>query len=137
MSRETDYVNYLYAKYHGRVAIGVGYNPDLSEIFPFVFQNKKGESIGIVAVGLMPEGSKGVYIYHLGAFISRRGNGSIILKELCRQADKFNISLSLSAISSPNGDATAMNTKQLARWYKSFGFKGESGLSRSPKNTHK
>jgi hypothetical protein len=38
MYQEYDYVNYFYEKYESRVAIGVGYNQDLSEIYPFVFE---------------------------------------------------------------------------------------------------
>jgi hypothetical protein len=81
----------------------------------------------------MPDERKSVHIYHLGAFISKRGDGSIILNELCCQADKFDIYLSASAIFSPNGNASIMSTRQLIRWYQSFGFKGESGLFRNPK----
>jgi hypothetical protein len=133
MGRETEYVNYFYGKYHGRVAIGVGYNQDLSEIFPFVFQNANGDSIGIVALGVLPEENKLVYIYHLGAFISKHGSGSIILKELCQQADRVGIRLSVSAINLANGKDPRMKAERLKKWYKSFGFKGDSGLIRNPK----
>ena len=53
MVQENDYVNYFYDKYEGRVAIGVGYNQDLSEIYPFVFEDTDGKSIGIVALGVI------------------------------------------------------------------------------------
>ena len=55
-----------------------------------------------------------------------------ILKELCYQADKFDIILSLSAVFSPNGIDPIMDTKRLVQWYERFGFTGESGLSREP-----
>ena len=45
MVQEHDYVNYFYDKYEGRVAIGVGYKQDLSEIYPFVFEDTDGKSI--------------------------------------------------------------------------------------------
>lgn len=132
MGRENDYVNHFYEKYHGRIAIGVGYKQDLSEIYPFVFQNINGESIGIVALGVLPDENNMVYIYHLGAFISRHGNGSVILTELCQQADNFGIHLSVGAIHMSNGKDPLMETKRLIRWYESFGFMGESGLIRNP-----
>jgi hypothetical protein len=131
MSNANDYVNHFYDKYHGRVAIGVGYNHDLSEIYPLVFQNTDGESIGLVALGAI---SDAVYIYHLGAFITRHGDGSKILKELCHQADRFNIDLTVSAVHTPNGGDPTMNSRQLKQWYESFGFMGESRLLREPKS---
>ena len=38
MNHERDYVNLFYQKYNGRVAIGVGYNQDLSEIYHLFFK---------------------------------------------------------------------------------------------------
>ena len=137
MSKENDYVNYFHTKYQGRIAIGVGYNENLNEIYPIVFQNSDGESIGIVALGAVPDEDKIVHIYHLGAFESRCGNGSLILKELCEQADAFDVSLRASAIVMPNGKDPAMSTEQLIGWYNRFGFKNKSGLLRPPKSENK
>jgi len=133
MNKENDYVDYFYNKYRGRVAIGVGFNKNITEIYPFVYQTSGGESIGIVALDVIENDRKIVHIYHLGAFITRRGNGSIMLKELCHQADNFNIYLSVSAIVMPNGKTPQMDDKQLIRWYKRFGFKDDKGLLREPK----
>jgi hypothetical protein len=132
MNKEYKYVEYFYDKYRGRVAISVGYGPNLSEIFPFVFINTEGDAIGIVALGVVPELEDKVYIYHLGAFLSKHGHGSIILKELCHQADRFNIRLSVSPIVMPNGKDPTMENGQLTEWYQNFGFKGSSGLLRKP-----
>lgn len=33
MDKENDFVRYFYKKYKGRVALGVGYNENLTEIF--------------------------------------------------------------------------------------------------------
>ncbi len=52
MNQEHAYVNYFYQKYEGRVAIGVGYGQDLSEIYPFVFEDTDGNAIGIAALGV-------------------------------------------------------------------------------------
>ena len=132
MGKENDYVNHFYDKYHGRVAIGVGYNQDLLEIYPLVFQNIEGESIGIVALGAI---SDAVYIYHLGAFITKHGDGSVILEELCHQADRFNIYLTVSPVYTPSGGEPTMNARQLKQWYEGFGFRGESRLLRTPKSS--
>ena len=91
-----------------------------------------GKSIGIVALGVLSGDRKAVHIYHLGAFITDTGNGSKILTELCYYADKFNIHLSVSAESMPNGRDHLMDSELLREWYKRFGFKGELGLLRPP-----
>ena len=96
-------------------------------------QNSEGESIGIVALGILREEKLVVHIYHLGAFVTNIGNGSIILSELCHSADKFNIQLSISAVSMSNGKDRMMDSEKLKLWYGRFGFKGESGLLRQPK----
>ena len=133
MNREHDYVNYFYEKYEGRVAIGVGYNQDLSEIYPFVFEDTAGKSIGLVALGVyLFEGIKYVHIYHMGSFKGNRGEGSQILQELCFQADKYRIILSLSPISMPNGENESMSNDCLRKWYGGFGFSGRSHVIREP-----
>ena len=96
MIHEHDYVDHFYKKYEGRVAIGAGYGPDLSEIYPFVFEDSAGNSIGIAALGVYRyEGLYYVHIYHIGSFKSNLGNGTRILQEHCLQADKHRIRLSL------------------------------------------
>jgi hypothetical protein len=133
MNGEHDYVNHFYEKYEGRVAIGVGYNQDLSEIYPFVFEDSAGNSIGIVALGVyLFEGINYVHIYHMGSFKSNRGNGSHILQELCRQADKYRIILSLSPISMPNGKNESISNECLRKWYGRFGFSGHAHFIREP-----
>ena len=133
MSQENDYVNYFYDKYEGRVAIGVGYADDLSEIYPFVFEDSDGASIGLVALGVYTAESVAyVHIYHMGSFKGRRGSGTQILEELCLQADKHQIILSLSPIYMPNGKDEEMSDEQLRDWYASHGFKGRSHFIREP-----
>ena len=94
--------------------------------------DKNKESIGVVAMDAIPDEESIVYIYHLGAFESGCGNGSVILQELCDQADRFNISLKVSPIVMPNGKDRSMATDQLIEWYKRFGFRGNAGLLRNP-----
>lgn len=134
MTNENEYVNYFYSKYHGRMAIGVGYNQRLLEIFPFVFENTKKESIGVVALDVVTDDLNAVHIYHLGAFVTNIGNGSKILHELCLKADKFKIILSVSPVSMPNGRSQNMDSEILTKWYERFGFKGIAGLIRKPKH---
>jgi hypothetical protein len=133
MNQENDYVNYFYEKYEGRVAIGVGYAPNLSEIYPFVFEDADGNSIGVVALGVYTnENINYAHIYHLGAFKTRRGKGSQMLQELCLQADEYQIILSLSPIFIPDGKNEPMSDEQLISWYGRFGFRGNSPFRREP-----
>jgi N-acetylglutamate synthase-like GNAT family acetyltransferase len=133
MDAEHDYVNFFYNKFEGRVAIGVGYDQNLSEIYPFVFEDTDGKSIGIVALGVYPhENVNHVHVYHIGSFKSNRGNGSQILQQLCDQADKYQVILSLSPIFMPNGKHEPISTEQLRSWYGQFGFRGSSPFKREP-----
>ena len=133
MNRENDYVNYFNEKYEGRVAIGVGYDQNLTEIYPFVFEDTDGISIGVVALGIFThENTDFVHIYHIGSFKSNHGNGSQILQELCFQADKYQITLSLSPIFMPNGKNEPMSSEDLKSWYGRFGFRGNSKFRRKP-----
>lgn len=133
MTQEDKYVNYFYEKYEGRVALGVGYNQNLSEIYPFVYEDIAGNSIGIVALGVYNQkNTKYVHVYHVGSFKNNRGDGSQILQALCFQADKFQIILSLSPISMPTGKDAPMSDERLREWYGNFGFKGSSHFRREP-----
>jgi hypothetical protein len=135
MSKENNYIKHFYEKYQGRVAIGVGYNENLTEIYPIVFQDSSGESIGIVALGVLSGEKEVVHIYHLGAFITNIGKGSIILSELCHQADQYSVCLSVSAVSMPNGENDTMDSDLVEDWYKGFGFEGDSGLLRQARSS--
>ena len=127
------YVNFFYEKYRGRVAIGVGYDQDVSEIYPFVFEDANGAAIGIVALGVFAHDSVDyVHIYHIGSFKSRRGNGGQMLRELCVQADQRQITLSLSPIVMPNGKDESMSNERLREWYGRYGFSGNSPFKREP-----
>jgi len=132
MDKESEFVDYFYQKHQGRIALGVGYNQNMSEIFPFVFENSEGELTGVVALGVLANGKKVVHIYHLGSFVGNIGSGSGILRELCRQADIFDIILTVSAITMSNGREAQMTDKELADWYQCFGFKGAGKLLRKP-----
>lgn len=132
--KEFEYVDYFYGKYQGRVALGVGYDQNFSEIYPFIFQNAYGHPIGIVAMGIVDTGEKlNVHIHHIGAFITQKGAGSLILNELCRKADCFNIRLGVSPVYMPNGTDPQMDFDRLSEWYNRFNFKGESYLMRTPR----
>ena len=133
MDPENDYVNYFYEKYEGRLALGVGYDQNLSEIYPFVYEDIAGKSIGIVALGVCRwESISYVHIYHIGSFRSSRGDGNQILRALCSQADKYEIILSVSPIPMPNGKDEPMSDERLRKWYAKFGFKGRSHFRREP-----
>lgn len=132
--QEDRYVECFYAKYRGRVAIGVGYAQDMVEIFPFVLEDEGGNALGIIAMATLSNDQiNSVHIFHLSAFMPNCGNGTKILEILCIKADRLNVTLSLSPIPSPNGKARQMNSVQLTRWYRKFGFTGDSLLCRIPK----
>ena len=138
MSQESDYVKYFYDKFNGRVAIGVGYNKDLSEIYPFVFEDSAGNSIGVVALGVYTyEGINYVHIYHIGSFKSSRGDGSQIIQTLCHQTDKFQIILSLSPIFMPNEKDELISDERLREWCGRYGFTGRSHFRREPSKIKK
>lgn len=143
MDPERDFVKYFYKKYKGRVLIGVGYDQNLSEIFPFVFESADGESIGVIALDVIRDARHDhddrhdpvnyVHIYHLGAFKGKQGNGTKMLRELCLQADKYQVILSLSPIFIPDNENEPMSDEDLQSWYGRFGFAGSSPFKREPR----
>jgi hypothetical protein len=135
MNQEHSYVDYFYKKFEGRVALGVGYDQNVSEIYPFVFEDENRRAIGIVALGVYAHNSVDyVHIYHIGSFKGRRGKGGQILEELCLQADKHQIILSLSPIFMPNGKDESMSNEGLREWYGRFGFRGNTPFKREPRS---
>ena len=102
-AREGEFVAYFYQKYQGRVAISVGDAQDMQEVFPFVFEDGNGHSLGIIALAILPAETKPtVHIYHLSAFMPGQGDGGKILSILCRKADWDHIVLTVSPIPSPS-----------------------------------
>ncbi|MFA6009219.1 MAG: hypothetical protein WC799_04485 [Desulfobacteraceae bacterium] len=133
MDQEQGYVHYLYEKYQGRIAIGVGYDTEMEEIFPFVFESPKGNSLGIVALSAVQQkAGPVVYIFHFSTFNPNHGSGRIMIGELCRLADHYQVVLSLSPFTLPNGGLGLMNSKQLKSWYVSYGFGGNHSFRREP-----
>ena len=134
MNPADKYVKYFYKKFKGRVALAVGYNQNLSEIYPFVFEDSDENSIGLVALGLFEEKNNNyVHIYHIGSFKTRFGYGSRMLRELCLQADKHQIVLTLSPIFMPDGENEPMSDEKLRKWYGKFGFGDSSPFKREPR----
>jgi hypothetical protein len=131
--QEDRLVEYFYEKFKGRVAIGVGYAEGLVEVFPLVLEDGAGNTLGSLAMAaLSNERVTSVHIFHLNAFTGRCGHGSAILQLLCRKADQFSVTLSLSPIPAPNGTPDQISGRQLTDWYATFGFKGDGLLSRPP-----
>ena len=134
MSPESKFVRYFYRTYKGRVALSAGYDQNLDEIYPFVFEKSDGHAIGMVALATQSHTHADmVHIYHLSAFKTGCGDGTAMLQELCCQADHFQIILSLSPFSLPNGDPLAMNSEALKHWYQKYGFTDGPQFSRQPK----
>jgi hypothetical protein len=133
MDQEMGYVRYLYERHHGRIAIGVGYDMNLDEIYPLVYESPKGHALGIVALSAVQgEGGPIVYIFHFSTFNPGKGNGGLILDDLCRLADHYQVVLGLSPFTLPNGNKDVMNSRQLRAWYATYGFEGASAFNRAP-----
>jgi hypothetical protein len=134
MVPESKFVRYFYHTYQGRVALSAGYDQNLIEIYPLVFESEDGHAIGMVALATQSHTHTDmVHIYHLSAFKIGCGDGTAMLQELCCQADHFQIILSLSPFSLPNGDPSAMSSDALKRWYEKYGFTDGRQFSRQPK----
>jgi hypothetical protein len=135
---EKRFLESLYRRFPGRVAIGVAYSQEMNEIFPIVIDDDQGNVLGIVAMAVMThEQFVSVHIYHFSVFSPRNGKGTKMLNILCRKADRLNVVLSLSPIPSPNGEDHHMGSQKLATWYRQFGFEGETLLRRQPRPTHR
>ncbi|BCS98611.1 hypothetical protein DSLASN_42430 [Desulfoluna limicola] len=123
----------LYTRFSGRIAISVGYGPGLLEIFPFVFEDTCGTPIGTAALAVMVQGEREVvHLYHLGAFKPGRGHGTKMLEELCLEANRFLVPISLSPVPSPDGTPPLLDDEALDAWYRRFGFTGNGHLMREP-----
>lgn len=132
---ETRYIECFYSRFPGRVAIGVAYSQDLAEVFPIVIDDDRGNILGIVAMAAMTnDDMTSVHIFHFSVFRPKHGNGTRMLKVLCRKADQLNVTLSLSPIPSPNGEDHQITSRQLIGWYHKFGFRGDTLLSRQPQD---
>ncbi len=132
VSREQEYIDYFYGKYKSRLA-GYGSAGNHSEVRSFVFQNVYGKSIGAIALNEGVSQNRTVHIHHLSAFVLQSGNGTLMLLELCRKADCFNVRLSADPAFSPNETFSHRDFKVLSTWYEQFGFKGDTGLCRMPR----
>ncbi|WP_320044655.1 YkgJ family cysteine cluster protein [uncultured Desulfobacter sp.] len=132
VSREQEYIDYFYGKFKRRLA-GHRYTEKHSQIHSFVFQNIYGKPIGAIALNEVISQNKTVHIHYLKAFILKSGNGTLMLLELCRKADCFNVRLSANPAFSPNDKFSYMDFNVLRKWYEQFGFKGDSCLCRIPR----
>ena len=132
VSREQDYIDYFYGKYKRRHA-GHGSPGTHTQIHSFVFQNVYGKPIGAIALNEVVSQNKTVHIHYLKAFILKSGNGTLMLLELCRKADCFNVRLSANPAFNPNDNFSNRDFNILRKWYEQFGFKGDSRLCRIPR----
>lgn len=131
-TREQEYIDYFYGKYISRLA-GHEYAEKHSQIHSFVFQNVYGKPIGAIALNEVVSQNKTVHIHYLKAFVLKSGNGTLMLLELCRKADCFNVRLSVNPAFSPNDKFSNRDFNVLRKWYEQFGFKGDSCLCRIPR----
>lgn len=132
VTREQEYIDYFYGKYISRFA-GYEYAEKHSQGHSFVFQDVYGKPIGAIALNEVASQNKTVHIHYLKAFVLNSGNGTLMLLELCRKADCFNVQLSVNPAFAPDDKYSDSNFNVLREWYTKFGFKGESCLSRIPR----
>lgn len=132
ITREWEFINYFYGKYNRRIA-GNESVEHHSQIHSFVFQDVYGDPIGAVALAEVVSPHRTVHIHHLRAFALQRGNGTQMLLELCRKADCFNVRLTANPAFNPDDKFPHKDFKVLSGWYEKFGFKGDSGLCRIPR----
>ncbi|MDJ0885593.1 MAG: hypothetical protein QNJ48_15610 [Desulfobacterales bacterium] len=134
---ESRFLECILKRYPGRIAIGVGYSQGMEEVFPIVIDDDRGDVLGIVAMAAMEHDNiASVHIYHFSVFNQRRGNGTKMLKILCRKADRLHVVLSLTPIPSPNGEDDSISSEKLTTWYQQFGFEGDTFLRRQPRTTN-
>lgn len=132
VSREQEYIDYFYGKFKKRL-VGYGYAENHSQVHSFIFQNVYGKSIGAIALNEVVSQNRTVHIHYMGAFVLQSGNDTLMLLELCRKADCFNVRLTANSDFSPNDKYSNRDFKMLSTWYEQFGFKGDSGLCRIPR----
>ncbi|NWH05183.1 YkgJ family cysteine cluster protein [Desulfobacter latus] len=132
VSREQEYIDYFYDKYKRRLT-GYETTGNDSQVHSFIFQNVYGKSIGAIALDAGVSQNRTVHIHHLRAFVLQNGSGTQMLLELCRKADCFNIRLSANPAFTPNETFSRKDFKVLSNWYEQFGFKGDTGLCRIPR----
>ncbi len=132
VTREQEYIDYFYGKYISRIA-GHDSAENHSQIHSFVFQNVYGIPIGAIALNEVVSPNKTVHIHYLKAFVLKSGNGTLMLLELCRKADCFNVRLSVNPAISPDDNGSNRDFNVLRKWYEQFGFNGDSCLCRIPR----
>ncbi|MCG8550708.1 MAG: hypothetical protein MI799_09940 [Desulfobacterales bacterium] len=69
----------------------------------------------------------------LKAFVLKSGSGTLMLLELCRKADCFNVRLSVNPALNPNSKSSYRDFNVLRKWHEQFEFKGDSCLCRVPR----
>jgi hypothetical protein len=72
-----------------------------------------------------------VDIYHISDFTPVKGDGSEILRSLCKAADEYGGHLCIQAEAQFNGKQT-MTTPELIGWHHRFGFTGNRMMHREP-----
>ena len=84
---------------------------------------------GFVFFGLRPKTATSVLLHSLRAQKPGCGDGTEVMKQICRYADKMGVTLTLR----PNpGYGSLMDKPKLADWYRKFGFSGTDRLHRRP-----
>ncbi len=97
--------------------------------YPFLVE-EEGNAIGCMYLHFEPSMRPPmVWVIYLKAYGKRKGNGSKMLRMLCRFADEAGIRLYLESVADPGGPLAGV---QLVNWYKRYGFQGDVVMEREP-----
>jgi hypothetical protein len=133
MTKAAAYVDHMYSKFDGRIAVTVGVNNNSEGIHPFVYENTSQMPIGLIAMSIENDSeTAAVDVYHISAFKPGNGQGSEIMNFLCDTADEFQVRLSIEAQAQFSGRRTLAGV-DLINWYRKFGFNGNGTMYREPR----
>ena len=110
----------------------VGVNNEAETVHPFVYENHSNVPIGLIAMSAANISEPAdVDVYHISAFVPGKGQGSEIMRFLCKAADEFGVRLCLQAEVQFSG-TQSMARVDLICWYHKYGFTGNDIMYREP-----
>ncbi len=115
------FLDLLESKYPKRVRIQAFRDPDECSVFPIVFE-EDGKPTGILA--MFQAGRDEVKIHMISSFVQGKGHGTRLMEEVCRQADREEVMLTLEPMPQFKGTPCEVSEQKLREWYERFGFEG-------------
>jgi len=134
MNPARQYVLGLYAQFPGRVPMKVGLTLEFGSVYPFVFEDAGAMPLGLVGCAWSEgQASDLVQVYNVSVFKPKQGAGSKILRHLCDEADRLDVSLHVQAQPQYIDIDECISDQKLQSWYRSFGFEGAMAMTRRPR----